>query len=80
MYNFESVEEIDTKRGKLIKVRCIRDCEDFGWLLDKDITIDGEKHKALVVEYNKNQMPIKKNDIIGILVNRDVLIEEEDKE
>ena len=71
MMQFKSLDHIKIPNGRWIKDNFVvenpRNCDNFEWIIGKDVTIDGREYTVIDVERFAHAAPWKKGDKIGLL-------------
>lgn len=68
-WSFESIEKYYIAgRGKCFVIKCPFTCQDFDWLINREVTIDTEKHKIIGVERFMHAPPWSVGEKISVLV------------
>lgn len=66
---FDSLETFYiTGRGKCFVVACPINCNDFDWIVNREVTIDGKPHKIIGIERFMHMPPWKKGEKISLLI------------
>lgn len=70
MIEYESLSKfVISGRGMVFVVKLDRECEDFDFLFDQQVKIDGVAKRVTAVERNAHMPPWKKGERIGLLVS-----------
>ena len=56
-------------RGKSFVIKCPITCQDFDWLIGREVTVDGKQHKVIGIEKFMHAAPWNAGEKISILVD-----------
>lgn len=70
MLEFDSLDKWSAKDAfTIFTVKNQKKCNDFYWLINTDVLIDGKKYHVRGVEYSFHKRPFKKGEKIGLFIN-----------